>query len=96
MIYHQAAEYEYVYDRRLSPLPAFRRLPAVEPTYTFEPGDFTWTAGDIELWFKLWFYHLILYGTSDIEGKPLPASFVRFVRSKCSTPPLTTDQHGVE
>jgi len=94
MIYHRAAEYEHVYDRWHGP--ALRRLPDVEPTYTFEPGDFTWTAGDIEFWFKLWFYHWILYGTPEIEGKPLPASFVRFVRSKCSTPPLTNAPQDVE
>lgn len=95
MIYHQEREFEYVHDRRLGPIPAIRRLPTIEPTYTFEPGDFTWTAADIEFYFKLWFYHWILYGTSDFAGKPLPASFVRFVRKQCSTP-LTTAQHGVE
>ena len=84
MIYTEEREYDVV-QYRFGP-PMLRTLPKcrIEPHYIFEPGDFQWTAADIEFNMKLWFYHWILYGTSDIYNKPIPASFVHWVRSKCS------------
>lgn len=84
MQYIQESEYEVVQYRFGAPY--LRALPKerTEPYFVFEPGDFHWTAADIEFNMKLWFYHWILYGDSDIYNKPIRASFVYWVRSKCS------------
>jgi hypothetical protein len=82
MIYTQESDFEIVQSRRYGP--HLVRKNRIEPHFVFEAGDFQWTAADIEFYFKLWFYHWQLFGVAGILGEPLPASFVHWVRSKCS------------